>query len=120
VPAAEEHPERGHQVHRSRPPPRCQPKHLDGPADVGGGELPAQQWQAAVVDFGTPLSVFVAPDDPAGEVSQPARPVFDCSSTEALLAGSGLFCPPADGELLRRYLAAFVGTGYLPIPRKAG
>ncbi|HET8641242.1 MAG TPA: amino acid adenylation domain-containing protein [Pseudonocardiaceae bacterium] len=81
-------------------------------------ELPAQQWQAAVVDFGTPLSVFAAPDDLAG--SQPVRPVFDCHSTEALLAEAGLFCPPADGELLRRYLAAFVGTGYLPTPRKAG
>lgn len=46
----------------------------------------------------------------------PRQARFDTRNTDALLAGSGILCPPVDGALVSRYLSYFSSQGYLPRP----
>ncbi|WP_271219351.1 non-ribosomal peptide synthetase [Streptosporangium carneum] len=59
----------------------------------------------------------------AGVVAGPEptfpRPLFDCRATHGRLAALGIVCPPADSELLGRYLGALVASGHLPSPQGA-
>lgn len=74
-------------------------------AQTMGAELvPWTRWRAAVLAGGDdlPLAPFAAtlpPDTPVFH-----RPLFDCSRTEGVLAAAGITCPPADADLLLRYL----------------
>ncbi|MEA2489657.1 MAG: hypothetical protein QOH21_1449, partial [Acidobacteriota bacterium] len=63
--------------------------------------LPFADWREALRrDAGNALAKFSAfVDAPAGD-----EPLFDCSTTDSLLAAHGLACPAADERLLSLYL----------------
>ena len=47
------------------------------------------------------------------------RPPFDNTNTREGLAGSGIICPPVNGELITAYISAWQKCGYLPAPVQA-
>ncbi|MEV7007990.1 amino acid adenylation domain-containing protein [Streptosporangium sp. NPDC051022] len=76
---------------------------------------PGDEWRRLVRDriaVGDDLPIAVYPAFIAEYGTQPG-PSFDCSATEETLARAGLVCPPADAELLGRYLGHYVGAGVL-------
>ncbi|MDX6740234.1 polyketide synthase [Actinocorallia sp. A-T 12471] len=82
-------------------------------------ERDPESWRAAVLDdpgnaVRPLLDVFLRILD--GGIGTP--PV-DVTETEAALAGSGVVCPPLDGELFAKSVDFFVESGYLPSPRRA-
>ncbi|HEX5759075.1 MAG TPA: thioester reductase domain-containing protein [Thermoanaerobaculia bacterium] len=88
--------------------------------------LPFPEWvervvEVARVDSGNALAPFVGVaefyDQFAEKTSTRLKEVvFDGRNTRAGLAGSGIACPALDAALLRRYLDAFVRSGFYPPP----
>lgn len=80
--------------------------------------LPYEQWhaelQSRAAESADPSLVAIAAV--AGPTPDRRDRHFDCAATESLLAEAGLHCPPADPDLLRRYLAHYVRAGHLPAP----
>ncbi|MBC6448100.1 non-ribosomal peptide synthetase [Actinokineospora xionganensis] len=80
--------------------------------------LPYDQWRAELLtraaDSGDPSLVAIAAV--AGPTPDRRNRLFDCTATERRLAEAGLRCPPADPDLLRRYLDHYVRAGHLPAP----
>ncbi|WP_454197775.1 thioester reductase domain-containing protein [Nocardia sp. Marseille-Q1738] len=46
-------------------------------------------------------------------------PAIDVSDTEALIAGSGIACPPVTDELFRTYVQFFIESGHFPAPERS-
>ncbi|MGW5230447.1 thioester reductase domain-containing protein [Nocardia niigatensis] len=46
-------------------------------------------------------------------------PPIDVSETEAMLAGSGIVCPPVSGDLFRTYIQFFIESGHFPAPERS-
>jgi thioester reductase-like protein len=103
--------------------------HLRDAAGLPGGELGAglralglpvaavsrDEWlrrleEATEAGQDLPLNAFSGYSMPA------VLPTFDCTATDATLAGIGLSHPGADATLLRTYLDYMVHSGLLPIP----
>ncbi|MEV8635017.1 thioester reductase domain-containing protein [Streptosporangium sp. NPDC051023] len=76
---------------------------------------PGDEWRRLVRDriaVGDDLPIARYPAFLAEHGTQ-AGPSFDCSATEETLARAGLVCPPADAELLGRYLDHYIAAGVL-------
>lgn len=43
--------------------------------------------------------------------------IFQCAKTLEVLEGSGIYCPPPDENLLRKYLSYCVETNFIPAPQ---
>jgi thioester reductase-like protein len=69
--------------------------------------------QDALYSIAPLLSMSAAADGPAlvGKV-----PEFDCTNTTEALSGTGISCPPVDGELMDHYLVYLVRRGFLDSP----
>jgi len=84
---------------------------------------PFADWRAALLEAGAANALYpllplfverVSPDEPQTLIELlPQEPHYDSARLQAALAGSGIDCPPLDGELLGRYLAFFRGSGLL-------
>jgi len=90
--------------------------------------LPEREWLAALT-----AAAAVSPDTSAvpgiallygdGPVALPpghTPPRFHRGNAERDLSGSGLDCPVIDEGLIRRYLAYYTDTGFLPRPGEEG
>jgi len=80
--------------------------------------LPYAQWYAELTErtAGSDDRALLTIAAMAPPVAEPRLRRFDCAATEAAVAAGGLVCPPADAELLRRYLLHYVHSGHLPAP----
>ena len=51
---------------------------------------------------------------------QARLPVFDCSATSSVLAGTGFVCPLFDATLVQRWLSRMIGTGSCGLAPRRG
>ncbi|HYG62629.1 MAG TPA: thioester reductase domain-containing protein, partial [Thermoanaerobaculia bacterium] len=89
------------------------------PADPGHALFPFLPILVPADLMGQPERILealpAATDATPGPLSEPR---YDMANTRAGLEGSGIACSPVDENLLRTYLDAFVGMGWLPAPSR--
>ncbi|WP_306323702.1 MULTISPECIES: thioester reductase domain-containing protein [unclassified Streptomyces] len=79
--------------------------------------MPFEEWKAQVTgrSSGTMALLGLAPflNDTVDHVR---LPLSDAARTEEALAGTGVHCPPLDGELIATYLRGFIAEGFVDPP----
>lgn len=99
---------------------------LIGRAGYRATELPYGEWRQRLLDCPADQNVLRilsclfadAPETGVGLVERfgSRQPHYDCHNTESLLAGTGIICPPVDGDMIDSYLNSFRERGYIKAP----